>query len=116
MGDRLLIGTAPQGILPGVVEIVDGTLGIASAREMHRQLGGHLPCLRPIAHLLALADAAMQLRPPRRRQPGVCYLLVERMRKPVASCYCPVRPALLSVRLQPLPPSGQVGAPLLHLD
>src|SRR4029434_5652700 len=39
MGDRFLIGTAPQGILPGVLEIVGGAPGIASAHEMHRQLG-----------------------------------------------------------------------------
>ena len=37
------------------------------------------------------------------------------MRKP-GPCHCPVRPALLSVLLQPLPPPGQVAAPLLHLD
>jgi hypothetical protein len=63
LGDRLLIGTALQGILPRVMKICDGAPGIVSTHKMHRQLRGDLPRLHPIARLLAGPDLLMQAHP-----------------------------------------------------
>ena len=50
-------------MLPGVLEIGDGTPGIAVTRKMHHQLCSDLPGLRSIAGLLAGPDLLMQAYP-----------------------------------------------------
>ena len=60
MGDRLLMGTALQGLSPGLPPILHRPMGIPPALEMHRQFRGDLPRLGAIGGLLPRADPLMQ--------------------------------------------------------
>ena len=91
-GDRFGMGIAPGGIVPHLLPIVDGPRDLAAALEVDGQLGRDLPCLCAIAHLQAQANAPVQVPAPRRPQPLVQHLPVQRMRKSVAPTAGPIRP------------------------
>jgi hypothetical protein len=60
MGDRLLMGTALQGISSCLPQILHRPMGIPPALEMHRQFRSDLPRPCAIAGLLPGANPLMQ--------------------------------------------------------
>jgi hypothetical protein len=94
MGDCLLIGTVPQGILPRVGEIVDSTPGIASTRKMHCQLRSNLPGLHPITDFLASPDLLMQAHPVPGRYARIHHLVIQGMDELIARRNRPIGPGL----------------------
>ena len=91
-GTRFVIGIAPGGSVSRLLEIVHGSLHLAAALEVERELGGDLARLGAIAFLQPCPNAPVELDAPHRAQALIQHLAVERMLKAVAPTAGAIRP------------------------
>src|SRR6266446_7442157 len=103
MRDGIGIGGAAQGIVRRVLEIPDGTVGVASTLEVHGQLGRNLVRPRPIARLYPPPDLLMETHPVSGRHARIHYLVIRGMAELITRRDRPVRPGLGAVGLDEPP-------------
>ncbi len=92
----------PDGVLPGLVQVTDGSLVVAPPLEMHRELGGDLPRPLTVAGFDTQAHSSVKRRPAPRGDALVEHLTVERMEEGIARRDRAIRPLLRSARPEEL--------------
>src|SRR5215831_861380 len=113
MTEGFLWGRPPQRVLRRLLQIVQRPRIVPPTLKVDRQGCGVLSGLRPITALFPLANGAMELDAPPRRQAVIQHLLVEGMAELVAPRHRPVRPFLYPAGLQDVAASRQAITALL---
>src|SRR6266568_1248437 len=90
--DGLSGSVPPDGVLPGLVQVPHGSLGIAPPLEMHRELGGDLPRPLTVAGFDTQAHPSVNRRPAPRGDALIEHLTVEGVEEGIARRDRAVRP------------------------
>src|SRR5207245_433121 len=86
----------PDGVLPGLMQVTHGSLGIAPPLEMHRELGGDLPRPLTVAGFDTQAHSSVKRRTAPRGDALIEHLTVERVEESIARRDRAIRPLLRS--------------------
>jgi hypothetical protein len=105
------MGRAAQGIVRGVLEIPESAVSVAPLLKVHRQLGGDLRRLCPIACLFPGTDLQVPALLSAWRHPVRQGFTIQVMEEPIPRGYRPVRPCDEAACLDELPVVGEHGQP-----
>src|SRR5215510_12534310 len=92
MIDRFAIGIVRQGIVRGVLQIVDRPCVVTPPRKMHGQFSGDVTCLHTIRRLHPETDLTVPPQPLAWGYALVKHLVVQSMTEAIAPSNGPVRP------------------------
>ena len=100
--DRLLVGTAPQGILRRLPQILHRSTVVPPLLKVYCQFCRYPSGALLISCLLPLSDPSMQLEASSHRHPIVQHILIQGVYETVAPRHRPVWPVALPTRLEEL--------------